>query len=534
LKDGFRCIKLKIGALNFEDELALLSRIRRFAAPDIALRVDANGAFKPDEAPDKLKRLARCGVHSIEQPIRAGQWRAMSRLTAETPVPIALDEELIGWNRREEKRRLLQTIRPQYIVLKPSLHGGINGCREWIDEAERLHIGWWITSALESNVGLNAIAQWTATVVSPSSGKNFQGLGTGGLYTNNIDMPLQVRGDCLWFHTPAAIPPPASEGLGGWFAEWFSPSPFLTVHTSGSTGTPKQLTVKKTQMIESARTTCSFLNLKRGDKALLCMNLKYIGARMMMVRAWVAGLDIMVCEPSGRPLKDVDAPIDFAAMVPLQVYNSLQVPREKERLKRIKKLLVGGGAINPEVEDELKSFPNEIYSTYGMTETLSHIALRRINGADATPYYTPFEPVRLWLTPDARLVIEAPWASDHPLYTNDIAELLPDGRFRILGRKDNLINSGGIKLQIENIEEKIRSIIRIPFAITSAPHRKFGETVVLLIEKTAGIDAIINQIATICPAYERPKIVCQVDFIPMTKNGKIDRKACKELASTIS
>jgi hypothetical protein len=529
LKDGFRCIKLKIGAIHFDDELSLLRRIRiRFPAEEIALRVDANGAFLPNEALDKLKRLAEWDIHSIEQPIRAGQWDAMARLAAETSIPVALDEELIGWNHLEDKRRLLETIHPQYIILKPSLHGGINGCREWIDEARRLHIGWWITSALESNIGLNAIAQWTAVVLPNSPGESFQGLGTGELFTNNIGMPLEVRGDCLWFNMPTTLYP-SGRGLGGCLSEWFSSTPCITIQTSGSTGMPKPLTVKKTQMIESARATCSFLHLKRGDRALLCMDTKYVGAKMMLVRTFVASLNLLIREPSGHPLKDVDVSIDFAAMVPLQVYNSLQVPEEKERLKRIKKLLIGGGAIDPVLENELKSFPNELYSTYGMTETLSHIALRRINGNEASPYYIPFESVRLTLTDDARLVIEAPWTGDSPLHTNDIAELLPDRRFRILGRADNLINSGGVKLQIESIEEKIRPVVTTPFAITFAPHHKFGEIVVLLVEKTTCIDTIAKQINNICYPYERPKIIHQVDIIPMTENGKIDRKACRDL-----
>ena len=548
LKDGFRCIKLKIGAINFEDELALLRHIRnRFSIKEVELRVDANGAFPPDDAPDKLRRLAELDIHSIEQPIRAGQWETMSRLTAQTPIPIALDEELIGWNQPEEKRRLLESIRPQYIILKPSLHGGMSGCREWINEAERLNIGWWVTSALESNIGLNAIAQWYATLSQNPERRNgtpvYQGLGTGGLFTNNIDMPLNVKGDCLYF-TPQPIschpseegafvsndPYPSLEGLGGWFFQWFSPNPCITVQTSGSTGTPKRLVIRKTRMIESARITCSFLRLKKGDKALLCMDLKYIGAKMMVVRALVTGMDLIVREPSGHPLKDIDTPIDFAAMVPLQVYNSLQVPEEKERLRRIKKLIIGGGAIDAALEEELKSFPNEVYSTYGMTETLSHIALRKLNGDDASPYYTPFESVHLALAGDGRLIIDAPWVSDYPLPTNDIAELLPDGRFHILGRKDNIINSGGIKLQIESLEEKIRPVINTPFAITSTPDRKFGEIIILLIEKTANIETISRQITQILPEYERPKRIHQVDTIPTTENGKIDRKACKKLA----
>ena len=181
MEAGFRCVKLKIGAIDFEKELAL--------------RVDANGAFSPGDAMEKLKRLSEFDLHSIEQPIRAGQWEEMARLTSESPLPIALDEELIGCNMLEEKKKLLATIRPQYIIIKPSLHGGICGGDEWIMEAEKQHIGWWITSALESNIGLNAIAHWCATFNNPLP----QGLGTGMLFTDNIEVPLEIRKDCLWF-----------------------------------------------------------------------------------------------------------------------------------------------------------------------------------------------------------------------------------------------------------------------------------------------------------------------------------------------
>ena len=193
---GFRCIKLKIGAINFEEELALLRFIRsHFSAKEVELRVDANGAFAPADAMEKLKRLAELDLHSIEQPIRAGQWEDMARLTAETPLPIALDEELIGINIPERKQCLLDSVHPQYIILKPSLHGGMAGGNEWIREAEKRNIGWWITSALESNIGLNAIAHWCATFNNPLP----QGRGTGALFTNNVDMPLEVRKDSLWY-----------------------------------------------------------------------------------------------------------------------------------------------------------------------------------------------------------------------------------------------------------------------------------------------------------------------------------------------
>lgn len=196
MEQGFRCIKLKIGAINFDDELKLLRLIRsRFSSNEVELRVDANGAFYPSNALEKLKRLSELELHSIEQPIRAGQYEELAQLTQQSPLPIALDEELIGKNSMEDKISLLDSVKPQFIVLKPSLHGGFRGCEEWIGLADERKIGWWVTSALESNIGLNAIAQWCATLDNPLP----QGLGTGALYTNNIDMPLSVIGDCLWY-----------------------------------------------------------------------------------------------------------------------------------------------------------------------------------------------------------------------------------------------------------------------------------------------------------------------------------------------
>ena len=201
MKLGFRCIKVKIGAIEFDKELELLSHIREHFGPDkIELRVDANGAFNPSDAPAKLDALHAFHLHSIEQPIRAGQWNEMARLCKTTNLPIALDEELIGVNLTEEKIQLLDTIRPQFIILKPSLHGGIKGASEWIQLAQERGIGYWITSALESNVGLNAIAQWCATLQPTLP----QGLGTGLLFTDNIEFPLHIKGDCLWFHPEEA------------------------------------------------------------------------------------------------------------------------------------------------------------------------------------------------------------------------------------------------------------------------------------------------------------------------------------------
>ncbi len=196
LSEGFRCIKMKIGAINFDAELKLLKSIRKkYTKKEIELRVDANGAFKPEEAIKKLSRLATFDLHSIEQPIKQGNWEAMKMLCASTPLPIALDEELIGIFGVTNKEKLLQTIRPQYIILKPNLIGGYEGSEEWIALAEKYRIGWWVTSALESNIGLSAIAQWTATL----KNKMPQGLGTGGLYTNNFESPLEVENGNLYY-----------------------------------------------------------------------------------------------------------------------------------------------------------------------------------------------------------------------------------------------------------------------------------------------------------------------------------------------
>lgn len=196
IESGFKCIKLKIGAIDFDKELELIKSIRKeFSANEIEIRVDANGAFSPEDALDKLEQLSLYDLHSIEQPIRQGQWEKMAKLCERTPLPIALDEELIGVNELQQKKELLDKIKPQYIILKPNLVGGFKASQEWIHLAEQNNIGWWITSALESNIGLNAIAQWTYSL-----GSNLpQGLGTGQLYTNNFKSPLQITKGKLYF-----------------------------------------------------------------------------------------------------------------------------------------------------------------------------------------------------------------------------------------------------------------------------------------------------------------------------------------------
>lgn len=328
--------------------------------------------------------------------------------------------------------------------------------------------------------------------------------------------------------------PPALWDLYLFLNEWFDASPVITVHTSGSTGVPKGLVVRKDRMMQSARLTCEFLNLQAGDTALLCMNLRYIGAMMMVVRSLVAGLNLVVRPASGHPLSDVEVPLKFAAMVPLQVYNTLRVPAERKRLKHTDILIIGGGAVDDSLEAELKTIPIAAYSTYGMTETLSHIALRRLNGEAASKCYYPFPSVELSLSAENTLIVKAPLICDDVLQTNDIACLCSDGGFTIAGRKDNVINSGGIKIQAEEMENRLQPFIPVPFAVTAVPDPRLGQALTLLIAGKPDIKELENKLQAVLETYYRPKHIFITELIPQTENGKIDRTGCRILAQQMN
>ena len=321
------------------------------------------------------------------------------------------------------------------------------------------------------------------------------------------------------------------QDLEAFVQEWQNDEPTVWVHTSGSTGTPKPMQVEKKRMMASARLTCSFLGLKEGDSALLCMPLQYIAGKMVVVRSLVAGLNLIPVAPSGHPLKDLKEVPTFAAMIPMQVYNTLQVPEERAKLMKIKHLIIGGGAIDEALANDLKSFPNHVWSTYGMTETLSHIALRKLNGQDASDWYTLFDNVRIRLSEEGTLIIHAPNVCAEELTTNDIAEINEEGKFRILGRKDNAINSGGVKIQIEQVEGLLRKHLDIPFQITARKDNKFGEIVVLIYNKV-GNEANIRQVCeNTLPTYWVPKAYIPVDELPMTGTGKPDRFSARRIAN---
>ena len=344
--------------------------------------------------------------------------------------------------------------------------------------------------------------------------------------------------------------------LDEFLEEWNNSSEYVRVQTSGSTGVPKQMLVEKQRMLASARTTCDFLGLKEGDSALLCMSPDYIAGKMMVVRALERNLRLITVEASGHPLATIKTQsrgqtpeaepsepvpmtdsaheglpicIDFAAMVPMQVWNSLQVPEERERLRQIRHLIIGGGSIDEAMAAELKGFPNAVWSTYGMTETLSHIALRRLSGPESSDWYTPFDSVHLSLSDEGCLVIDAPEVCAETLVTNDRAELLPNGRFRILGRKDNVICSGGIKIQAEEVERQLSPHLHEPFLISKRPDPKFGEVVVLLTEGLADEARAVCE--RILPKYHRPRVYLHVDHIPLTETGKPARREAERMAS---
>lgn len=549
LEHGFRCVKLKIGAIDFGRELDLIRTLRqRFSSDAVALRVDANGAFSVEEALEKLQRLAEFDIHSIEQPIRAGQWEEMARLCRTSPLPIALDEELIGINDPIRKRQLLETIRPHYIVLKPSLHGGLSGAEEWMREAGRLGVGYWITSALESNVGLNAIVQWTSTFMQNrktcGAGQAFgsfqddslhidsdfpQGLGTGQLFKDNFQgIRLSLEGENLWMEEKEERDFKAALRL--FEKDWYSEASVMTVRTSGSTGQPKQMEVSKRQMEASARRTCAFLGLNATHTALLCMPLEYIAGKMMAVRSFVCGFRLYAVAPSSHPFAHLRFAPDFVAMTPMQVYSTLQVPRERHLLRKVRHLIIGGGAVSDSLRQSLRGFPNNVWSTYGMTETLSHVAMCRLNGPEAGDSYVPLQGVTVSLSPDRRLVVCVPDVCDDVLVTNDYAEVLADGSFRILGRADNVVCSGGLKFQIETLERKL-SDAGFACQLTSVPDEKYGQALVLLYEG----DMLPEQVRAICRGalsrHEQPKHFVHVLSLPLTATGKPARAEARSLAA---
>lgn len=333
---------------------------------------------------------------------------------------------------------------------------------------------------------------------------------------------------------------------------WRNASPTLTVHTSGSTGVPKPIVIEKARMRASARMTCSFLGLDANDTALLCMPLRFIAGMMMVVRAEEVGMRLVSVEPSNHPLKDLSEAPTFAAMVPSQVYETLKVERERELFCQIRHVIIGGGALDAALEAELSTLPNHIWHSYGMTETLSHIALRPLSSVlegGERGWFTPLPGITISKDENNCLIIDAPLLNPEILHTHDIVEFREETNenyenkenfmnffnfrsnlhFRIIGRSDNVICSGGIKIQIEEVEACLYPAFGDTIQVTSTPHPKFGEIVVYL--TTAPIDEHLLRLCVPNP-YWLPKRIVQVEALPRTATGKPDRAKAKEMAKS--
>ncbi len=316
--------------------------------------------------------------------------------------------------------------------------------------------------------------------------------------------------------------------LYNFIIEWIGDDNSIKVSTSGSTGKPKIVNLEKEKMVRSAIMTGKFLKLKEGDKALLCLSTKFIAGKMMVVRAFTLGLDLISVEPAGNPLQNIDSKFDFSAMVPAQVFNVFLEKDGIKKLNNIKNLIIGGGPVHQSLEQKISVLKNKTYLTYGMTETITHIAMRKLNGANKEESFKCLPEIEIGIDNRDCLVIKAPAIFAGELKTNDVAEISGKDKFVITGRYDNVINSGGIKIFPEDIERKIESLISEKFFISSLPDTKFGEKIILLIEGKAKKEAEINKIFTalkkILKPHEVPKEIYFVDEFFYTGNGKLDRK----------
>ncbi|MEN8187262.1 MAG: AMP-binding protein [Bacteroidota bacterium] len=318
-----------------------------------------------------------------------------------------------------------------------------------------------------------------------------------------------------------------STDLHKFLLNWFDDSEFVTVNTSGTTGKPKEIIIKKQYMVHSAKATGAFFNLPEKTTALLCLPVKFIAGKMMVARALTLGWKLDFIDSSSNPLQDVSKSYDFSAMVPLQLYNSL------EKISLIDKLIVGGGAVSKDLINKIQNKATKIFATYGMTETITHIAARPLNYAaglsENNNFYKALSDVVISSDERRCLVVNAPQVSDGKVVTNDLVEIISDKEFKWLGRYDNIINSGGVKLVPEQIEEKLSKIIPQRFFITSQPDDVLGEKVVMVIEGS-NENNLKSQISGLesLTKFERPKEIYFVDRFVETESGKVHRKKTTE------
>lgn len=318
------------------------------------------------------------------------------------------------------------------------------------------------------------------------------------------------------------IPDYDKDSLRCFLKDWMSDHPTITVQTSGSTGDPKSMQVAKDAMLASADRTLNFFGLKPGMTALLCLPTSFIAGKMMVVRALLGQLNLITTPPSGRPLQGLSTDIDLAAFTPMQMLNELKEAHPKLHL--LKNVLIGGGKVDAQLDRMLQSQPFAAYETYGMTETLSHIALRGINGIARQSAFVPLDKVRIHTDPRGCLTLEASGVTNGVIVTNDLAAINPDGTFVILGRADHIINSGGIKISPEILEDQIRHLLMVPFVLSAIDHETLGQQIVLVIEgQPPHADVLLDKIKALLPQYQYPKRLYSLTQFPKTESGKIKR-----------
>jgi O-succinylbenzoic acid--CoA ligase len=317
---------------------------------------------------------------------------------------------------------------------------------------------------------------------------------------------------------------PYEAAIARFIVKWFNDKSYIIVKTSGSTGAPKKIKLLKTNMVHSAFATGLYFNLGAENTALLCLSAKYIAGKMMLVRALTMGWNLHVVAPDKNGITQYDNTYDFAAMVPYQVYHSLSA------LDKIKTLIIGGGVISPDLEAKLQSKSTEVYASYGMTETITHVAMRRVNGHNRTTIYSALPNISF--STDARgcLVIDAPNLINLEVVTNDVVTLLSSTSFKWLGRYDNVINSGGVKLFPEKIERLLRDFIKVPFIISSLQDQALGEQLILVLElenpkEASNYRTVISELES----YQRPKKIFTLSKFPLTETGKIKRSSIRSI-----
>ncbi len=334
-----------------------------------------------------------------------------------------------------------------------------------------------------------------------------------GLSYSSAEELLNFAGDLKVHGAPYEV------SIAGFLEEWLNFEATVIVKTSGSTGTPKSIHLQKQQMIHSAEATGAYFKIGEGTKALLCLSADYIAGKMMLVRAMVLGWDLHAVAPNKDALTEYDNDYDFVAMVPYQLHHSI------ESLNKVKKMIVGGGAISAELEAKLQDKTTEVFATYGMTETITHIAVRRLNGFAKSDVFSALPDVNFSKDNRGCLVIDAPRVSNHPVITNDLVTLHSPVSFTWLGRIDNVINSGGVKISPEEVETKLAGHFDFSFIIASEPDEALGQRVIMVVEgrELPDEDTYKKAFAALA-SYERPKRIYSLSQFPYTETGKVKRQ----------